>query len=146
MSDKDIFAWLHDKLYDSEVDEPRAWTTAVTYIVCRLTIMRKYEDSKGTSCTTVGLALRCRHIIIVNSDDREGLHWSIRAMHYRVPVWAFKVHIWEPRFGTSLVRPMLKRLQSKGVAAHARPLDFQEDGWSCGYQCCIFVMRWLAIG
>ena len=33
-----------------------------------------------------------------------------------------------------LVRPMLKRLQSKGVAAHARALGFQEDGWSCGYQ------------
>ena len=29
---------------------------------------------------------------------------------------------------------MLKRLQSKGVAAHARALGFQEDGWSCGYQ------------
>ena len=29
---------------------------------------------------------------------------------------------------------MLKRLQSKGVASHARALGFQEDGWSCGYQ------------
>ena len=29
---------------------------------------------------------------------------------------------------------MLRRLQSKGVAAHARALSFQEDGWSCGYQ------------
>ena len=29
---------------------------------------------------------------------------------------------------------MLRRLQSKGVAAHARALGFQEDGWSCGYQ------------
>ena len=29
---------------------------------------------------------------------------------------------------------MLKRLQSKGVAAHARALGFQEAGWSCGYQ------------
>ena len=49
-------------------------------------------------------------------------------------VWAFKVHIWEPLCGNSLVRPRLKRLQSKGVAAHARALGFQEDGWSCGYQ------------
>ena len=47
---------------------------------------------------------------------------------------AFKVHIWEPLCGNSLVRPMLRRLQSKGVAAHARALGFQEDGWSCGYQ------------
>ena len=29
---------------------------------------------------------------------------------------------------------MLRRLQSKGVAAHAWALGFQEDGWSCGYQ------------
>ena len=29
---------------------------------------------------------------------------------------------------------MLKRLQSKGVSAHARALGFQEDGWSCSYQ------------
>ena len=29
---------------------------------------------------------------------------------------------------------MLKRLQSKGVSAHAQALGFQEDGWSCGYQ------------
>ena len=50
-----------------------------------------------------------------------------------VPVWAFKVHIWEPLSGTSLVRPMLKHLQSKGVAAHARALVSPKDGWSCGY-------------
>ena len=51
-----------------------------------------------------------------------------------MPVWAFKVHIWEPLSGTSLVWPMLKRLHSKGVAAHARALGFQKDGWSFGYQ------------
>ena len=56
------------------------------------------------------------------------------AIDREVPVWAFKVHIWEPLCGNSLVRPMLKRLKSKGVAAHARALGFQEDSWSCGYQ------------
>ena len=73
LSDKDILAWLHDKLYHNEVDEPWVWTSAVTYIVSRLNIMRKYEDSKGTSHTTVGLAWGRRHIFIVNSNDREGL-------------------------------------------------------------------------
>ena len=29
---------------------------------------------------------------------------------------------------------MLKRLQSKGVAAHDGALGFQKDGSSCGYQ------------
>ena len=32
LSDKDILAWLNDKLYYNEVEEPRAWTMAVTYI------------------------------------------------------------------------------------------------------------------
>ena len=63
-------------------------------------------------------------MFIVNSDDREGLHWFLYAIDCKVPVWAFKVHIWEPLCGASLVRPMLKRLQSKGVAAHARALGF----------------------
>ena len=107
---------------------------AVTYIVSRLKIRRKYKDSKGTSHTTVGLAWRRRHIFIVNSDDREGLQWFVCAIDCKVPVLAFKVHIWEPLSGNSLVWPMLKRLQSKGVAAHAWALGFQEDGWSCGYQ------------
>ena len=38
-----------------------------------LNIMRRYEDSKGTSHTTVGLAWRRHHIFIVISGDREGL-------------------------------------------------------------------------
>ena len=134
LSDKDIVAWLNDKLYHNEVEEPRAWTMAVTYIVSCLKRMRKYEDSKGKNNTTVGLASRQRHIFIVNSDDCEGLHWFLCPIDCKVPVWAFKVHIWEPLCGNSLVRPMLRRLQSKGVAAHARALGFQEDGWSCGYR------------
>ena len=134
LSDKDIVAWLNDKLYHNKVEEPRAWTMAVTYIASCLKLMRKYEDSKGNNHTTVGLAWRQRHIFLVNSDDREGLHWFLCAIDFKVQVWAFKVHIWEPLCGNSLVRPMLRRLRSQGVAAHARALGFQEDGWSCGYQ------------
>ena len=131
LSDKEIVVWLNDKLYRNAVKEPRAWTMAVTYIASCLKRMRKYEGNKGNNHTTVDLAWRQRHIFIVNSDDREGLHCAIDC---KIPVWAFKVHIWEPLCGNSLVRPMLRRLQSKGVAAHARALGFQEDGWSCGYQ------------
>ena len=43
LSDKDIIAWLNDKLYHDEIDEPCAWTTTVTYIVSCLNIMKKYE-------------------------------------------------------------------------------------------------------
>ena len=134
LSDKDIVAWLNNKLYHNEVEEPRAWTMAVTYIASCLKRMRKYEDSKGNNHTTVDLAWRQHHIVTVNSDEREGLHWFLCAIGCKVLVWAFKVHIWEPLCGNSLVRPMLRRLQPKGVAAHARALGFQEDGWSCGYQ------------
>ena len=97
-------------------------------------MMRKYKDSRGNNHTTVGLGWRRRHILIVNSDDREGLHWFLCAIDCKDPIWAFKLHIWEPLCGNSLIRPMLRRLQSKGVATHARALGFQEDGWSCGYQ------------
>ena len=45
LSDKDITAWLTDKLYHNEIGEPQAWTTTVIYIVPRLDKMKKYEDS-----------------------------------------------------------------------------------------------------
>ena len=74
LSDKDIIAWLNHKLYHNEICEPRALTTTVTYIVSRLNIIKKYKGSKGISHTIVGLASRCWHLFIVDSDDREGLH------------------------------------------------------------------------
>ena len=78
----------------------------LTYLVSHLNIMRKYEGNNRTGHTTVALAWRCYHILIVNSDDREGPHWFVGTMDCRVPVWSFKVHTWEPLFGTSLVQPM----------------------------------------
>ena len=88
LSNKDILARLYDKSYHDEVGELRAWTTAVTYIVFRLNIMRKYENSKGAS-HTIGLAWRRCHIFFVNSDDREGLHWFglPRALSFQKDGW-----------------------------------------------------------
>ena len=100
---------------------------AVTYIASYLQRMRKYEDSKGNNHTTVCLAWRQHHIFIINRDNGEGFRWFLCAIDCKVPIWAFKVHIWEPLCGNSLVRPMLRRLHSTGVAAHARALGFQED-------------------
>ena len=91
LSDKDIIAWRNPKLYHNEIGEPQAWTTAVTYIVSRLNIMKKCGGSRGIGHTTVGLVCRRRHIFIVNGDDREGLYWFVCAMDCRVLVWAFKV-------------------------------------------------------
>ena len=58
LSAKDILAWLNDKTYHNEVEEPRAWTMAVTYIASCLKMMRKYEVSKRSNHTTIGLAWR----------------------------------------------------------------------------------------
>ena len=65
---------VNDKLYHNEVEEPRAWTMAVTYIASCQKRMRKYEDSMGNNHKIVRLAWRQRHIFIVNSNNREGLH------------------------------------------------------------------------
>ena len=129
LSDKDIIAWLTHKLHRNGIREPRAWTTGVTYIVSRLNTMMKYEGSQGISHTIAGLAWRRHHIFTVNSDDRKGLHWFVCAMGCKVLVWVFKVWIWEPFLGTSLVWPMLKRLQQKGVSTHARALGLKRKGW-----------------
>ena len=63
----------------------------------------EYEGSKGTSHNTVGLAWRRRHPFIVNSDEREGLHWFRSMDNCKVPVWAFKVLILEPLVCTSFI-------------------------------------------
>ena len=70
LSDKDIAAWLTNKLYHNEVGEPQAWVGAVRYVVSHLP-QKKYE---GTQANRGGLAHRQRHMFIVNIDDREGHH------------------------------------------------------------------------
>ena len=107
----------------------------MTYIVSHLKIMRKYADNRGTGHTIVGLARRHRHIFVVDNGDREGLHWFVCAMDCRVLLWALKVHIWEPISGSFLVRPTLKRLKPKGVAAHCSGFGFSR-GW---------LVMWLSI-
>ena len=41
LGDKDITAWLTNKLYRNEIGEPQAWTIAATYAVSRLQEIRK---------------------------------------------------------------------------------------------------------
>ena len=129
--DKDIPAWLTDKLYHNYVGESRPWSMAVTYIVTRLKKMKRYEANEAIRG---GLAWRRPHIFIVNSDNVRGFHWFVCAMDCMLPVWAFKVWIWEPLSGTSAIQPMLVLLRKKGVSTRARGLGFQEDGWSFGFQ------------
>ena len=54
-----------------------------------------------------------------------------------MPVWAFKVWIWE-RPPEYLLRfnecSMLRCVRQNKVSMHPKALDFQKDGWSCGYQ------------
>ena len=48
LNDKDSTTWLTDKVYRTEVGEPRTWTMAVTYVVSPLTKMKKCESTKAT--------------------------------------------------------------------------------------------------
>ena len=144
LSNKDIVAWQNDKLYHNEAEEPRVWTMALTYIASCLKRMRKYEDIKGNNRKTVRLAWRQRHIFTVNSDDREGLHWFLCAIDCKVPVWAFKVHIWEPLCGNSLVgQCSMFNASSQRVLPHMLGLwVFKRMVGHVAINRRIFVMRW----
>ena len=135
LSDKGILAWLHDKLYYNEVEEPEAWTMAVTYIVSCLKIMRKYEDSKGTNHTTVGLAWRHRHIFIVTiAKGSIGFFVPSTAESQYGPSKStfgsrFLVIPWSGQCQCQRQTPLVK-----GCCRTSSALGFQQDGWSCGYQ------------
>ena len=111
MNDRDITAWLTNKLYHLEIDEPRLWIMAVSFILPLFCNMRAFE--RGQTSFHAALGWHRRHTMIVNNDDREGLHWFLCAMDCTQPVWAFRVWIWEPLGGTSLVQPMVRQLKAR---------------------------------
>ena len=70
LTDKDILCWLNQEVCHMEIDEPRAWTLAVLYIKRLSKCMRRVE-----SATTLDNMAWChRHIFVVDSNDKEGLH------------------------------------------------------------------------
>ena len=64
MTTKRTNKWNH-----KEGGEPWTWTMAVTYVAPHLRKMKKYQS---TYATQAGLAWWWHHILIMNSDAREG--------------------------------------------------------------------------
>ena len=75
-----------------------------------------------------------RHIFVVNTDDKEGLHWFVCAFNCRVWLELFTIWVWEPLSSTHLIRPFLLALKKLSLTTQHRALGFQTDGWSCGFQ------------
>ena len=75
-----------------------------------------------------------RHIFVVNSNDKEGLHWFMCAFDCRVRLELFTIWVWEPLSSTNLIRPFLWALKKLSLITKHRALGFQTDSWSCGFQ------------
>ena len=72
-----------------ESDGLCAWTVAFLYIKRLSTCMRRVES--GT--TLDNMAWCRRHIFVVNSDDKEGLHWFVCAFDCRVQLELFTIWV-----------------------------------------------------
>ena len=130
LTDKDILCWLNQEVCHNEIDEPRAWTLAVIYIKRLSKYMQRVES--GERMTNMRWCRR--HIFVVNSNDKEGLHWFVCAFDCRVRLELFTIWVWEPLSSTHLIRPFLSALKKLSRTTKHRALGFQTDGWSCGFQ------------
>ena len=86
LTDKDILCWLNQEVCHNEIDEPRAWTLALLYIKRLSKYMQRVES--GERMTNMRWCRR--HIFVVNSNDKEGLHWFVCAFDCRVR-WSFSL-------------------------------------------------------
>ena len=121
---------VRDWVCHNEIDEPRAWTLALLYIKRLSRYMERVES--GTRLANMRWCRR--HIFVVNSDDKEGLHWFVCAFDCRVGLELFTIWVWEPLRSTHLIRPFLLALKKLSLTTKHRALGFQTDGWSCGFQ------------
>ena len=112
------------------IDEPRAWTVAVLYIKRLSRCMHRVES--GTRLDN--MAWCRRHNFVVNSNDKEGLHWFVCAFNCRVRLELFTIWVWEPLSSTHLNRPFLMAMRKLSLTTKHRALGFQTDGWCCGLQ------------
>ena len=71
-----------------------------------------------------------RHIFVVISNDKEGLHWFVCAFDCRVRLELFTIWVWEPLSSTDLIRsflsPLKKSSQTTSVQATPTPLEGKE--------------------
>ena len=79
-----------------------------------------------------------RHIFVVNSDDKEGLHWFVCAFDCRGWLELFTIWVWgrpwETLSSTHLIRPFLLALKKLLLTTKHCALGFQTDSWSCVFQ------------
>ena len=124
LTDKDIFCWLDQELCHMESEEPRAWTHALTYINRLSQWMLIVEHG-----TTMDDMAWCRHpIFVVNSYDKEGLHWSNCAFDCRVRLNRFIIWVWEPLNSVHLIKHFLAVLEKHAFTCKGRALGFQQHG------------------
>ena len=113
-----------------EIDEPRVWTLALLCIKRLSRYMRRVESGERLA----NMRWCRRHIFVVNSDDKEGLHLFVCAFDCRAWLELFTIWVWEPLSCTHLMRPFLLALKKLSLTTKQRALGFQTDGWSCGFQ------------
>ena len=130
LTDKDILCWLNQEVCHNEIDEPRAWTLALLYIKRLSKYMQRVESGEGMA----NMKWCRRHIFVVNSHDKGGLHWFVCAFDCRVRLELFTICVWEPLSSTDLIRPFLSALKKSSQTTKHCALGFQTDGWSCGFQ------------
>ena len=73
------------------------------------------------------------HIFVVNSNDKEGLHWFVCAFNCCVRTELITIWVWDLS-STHLIRPFLMAMRKLLLTTKHRALGFQTDGWSCGFQ------------
>ena len=128
MTDKDIVCWLNQELCHMEINEPRAWTLALLYIKRLSRYMLRVESG-----TTLANMTWCRrHLFVVNSNDKEGLHWFVCAFDCCVRLELFTIWVWEPLSSSHLIRPFLLAIKKLLPTTKHRALGFQTNGWSAG--------------
>ena len=112
-----------------EIDEPRVWILAVAFFKRVFKWMQMVEFG-----STLDNMAWCRcHTFVVNSDDKEGLHWFVCAFECLVRLKHFIIWVWEPLSSIHLIRPFLLGLKKLCLNTKHWALGFQKDGWCCGF-------------
>ena len=130
LTDKDIVRWFNQEVCHNEINEPRAWTLALLYIKRLFSCMERVES--GTRLANMSWCRR--HIFVVHSNDKEGLHWFVCAFDCCVRLELSTIWVWEPLSSTHLIRAFLMAMRKHSLTTKHRALGFQTDGWSCGFQ------------
>jgi hypothetical protein len=131
LTDGDLCAWQETVLCHDEVDEPRAWSQAATYVEGLVRHMHMYAQGKYGNAP---LTWRRRHFFICNSVATDGEHWFVCAFDCKTGPEDFVVYIYEAMDTQHYMGKLTKALGGQGIQFQPKTLGFQTDYWSCGYQ------------